>query len=63
MKLFFESLVVFFATLMAAALVALGAPAGAELDMTKAAARVSLQQATPTASHADSTVIAWLGLR
>lgn len=37
MKLFFETLIVFFGTLMAAGLVALGAPAGAELDMIEAA--------------------------
>lgn len=37
MKLLIESVMVFFGTLMAAAVVALGDPAGAELDIVKSA--------------------------
>ena len=36
MKLFFQSIVVFFATLLAAALVALGEPGEAEIRMVQA---------------------------
>ena len=53
MKLFFDTLIVFFGTLMAAALVALGEPAGAELEMANAAA----------APQAHASLVAWLSAR
>jgi hypothetical protein len=50
MKLFFQTAVVFFATLLAAALVALGEPGAAEIRMA---------QAQPSA---DAVLVSLLGL-
>jgi hypothetical protein len=45
MKILFQTLVIFFGTLFAAGLVALGAPAHAELELASATTQVA--QATP----------------
>ena len=41
MRLFIESIMIFFSTLLAAALVALGEPGAADLDIVKAAVAAS----------------------
>jgi len=44
MRLFIESIMIFFSTLLAAALVALGEPGAADLDIVKAAVAASTFQ-------------------
>lgn len=44
MRLFIESIMIFFGTLLAAALVALGEPGAADLDIVKAAVAASTFQ-------------------
>jgi hypothetical protein len=61
MKLFIESLMIFFGTLLTAALVALGEPANAELAIVQAATQpVPFSQTAP--ARADDTA-AVSGLR
>ncbi|MGE4241849.1 hypothetical protein [Ramlibacter sp.] len=61
MKLFACTLIIFFGTLMAAALVALGEPGQAEVEFV----RVSAQSLAPKAAPPQEPLVVarWLGLR
>jgi hypothetical protein len=69
MKLFLSSLIIFFGTLLAAALVALGEPGQADLAILGAASDASTGSGSPrmhgpSQPVADPLVVArWLGLR
>ena len=54
MKLFIESLMIFFGTLLTAALVALGEPANAELAIAQAAIQQAQPVPEPTAAPGAS---------
>ena len=64
MKLFLSSLIIFFGTLFAAALVALGEPGQADLAMVRAAAPSQSPAHSVQQQATEPLMVArWLGLR